>query len=199
MVKKRFGWFNLILILIIIACVVLLILQNVNAITGHATSGTTISNVTIQKYLSFDFCGNLGAGVWFGEVNTLPATNLNGSHNEDGVDSASTYCVNVSNDSNTGVDFCVNASDDLKTSDLDVLGLSNETYSNFSTSNATYPQLSDERSIPSVYEHSLVNIAKGEVGYYRFYLDIPAGQESGTYNNTLYFKGLQTGTADCGS
>jgi hypothetical protein len=42
------------------------------------------------------------------------------------------------------------------------------------------------------------NIAMGNSLYYRFYLEIPSGTPSGTYNNTINFKGVQNGTA-CGS
>jgi len=190
--KKR-DWENLILVLVFILSLVLIFFQGPGAIvTGHATEIPTPSNVSIQQYLSIAFCANLSAGIDFGDVSVLPVSDLNASHNYDGVDTGSTYCVNVSNDGNTEVDLCTKANDDLETLGGDVIGLGNETYSNSTATNLSLPSLEDAVSLTLSYVKSGTAIPIGEANYYRFWLDIPAAQPSGDYNNTIYFKGVTT-------
>ena len=167
-------------------------------LTGHATESTTYSNVTIQKYLSIALCAELAEGINFGDVSSLPATDLNGSHNYDGASSASTYCVNISDDGNTDVDICIGANDDMTSSGGDVIGLANETYSNSTVTNSTDPLPSADVSLTTDYVRAGDAIGVGELNYYRFWLDIPVAQPSGDYNNTVYFKGVTT-TLTCGT
>lgn len=176
---------------IILVCLVLLFVQNVSSITGHATSDSTHSEVTITSYLSIAFCANLTDGILFGEVDTLPATNINASHNYDGASDGSTMCIMISNDSNTNVDLQIKGDDDLTSSGGDIIGLDNETYSNFiGSTNSTHPLLSEETSLTTGYVTAGANVPIGSANYYRFWLDIPGGQASGTYNNTVSFKGV---------
>lgn len=169
-------------------------------ITGYATTGTTISNVSISKFLSITLSTNLSDGILFGTVTALPATNVNASHNYDagtGVN-GSTMFVNVSTDSNTNVDFCVRGDANLYDSSGDnTLGLGNESYANSTIStNITYPALGQEVSSTLSYVKAGENTAPGNVTYYRFWLDVPAATPSGTYNNTVTFKGVET-TISC--
>ncbi|MCA9487826.1 MAG: hypothetical protein KC516_02585 [Nanoarchaeota archaeon] len=206
MKTKRVSWFNIVLIIVIVACLILLVIQNTDAktgksilsFTGHATESSTVSNVTIQKYLSVALCDNLSEGIYFGNVTTLPVTDQNGTHNYDGAASASTYCVNVSTDSNTPVDFCIGANDDLTNAALDTIGLDNETYYNSTSTDLNNPSSGSQVSLTTSYAKSGENIAAGSVNWYRFWLDIPAAQASGDYNNSIYFKGVQT-TLNCGT
>lgn len=183
---------------IILICLVLLFVQNVSSITGHATEDSTYSEVTIQSYLAIDFCENLSTGILFGDVISLPATNINGSHNYDGTADASTYCIMVNEDSNTEVDFCLKADDDLTSPALDTIGLANETYANATSTDINTPSLANQVSMTTSYVKAGSNIGIGDTNYYRFWLDIPGGQATGTYNNTVSFKGVNTGNA-CGS
>jgi len=210
--ENRADWFNVVLIFVILAAVVFLILQNTLfntvlsvsekprtfGLTGHATESTTTSNVSIQKYLSIALCTNLSTGILFGDVATLPATNINATHNYDGTATGSTFCVNVSTDSNTAIDLCSKANGHLTSPALDVIGLANETYSNSTTTDATLPALGSDVSLTTSYVKSGDAIAAGGLNYYRFWLDIVAAQPSGDYNNTVYFKGVTT-TLDCGA
>ena len=194
---KKSSVYRIVLVLIIVVALVMLFFSNVNAITGHATESTTTSNVTIQKYLSLALCSNLSAGISFGDVSALPATDLNGTHNYDGVNSGTSYCVNVSNDGNTPIDVCLKADGDLSTLASDVIGLANETYANASLTNSTIPALGSDLPLTTSYVKAGENIPVGNLSYYRFWLDIPAAQPSGDYNNTVYFKGVTT-TLSCG-
>jgi len=164
-------------------------------ITGHATSDTTVSEVTITNYLSISMSENLGTGIAFGSVSTLPATDVNATNNYDGGSSASTLSIEVSEDSNTAVDFCIKADGDLTTSGADTLGLGNETYANATSSDVDTPALANEVALTESYVKAGDSVAAGSTNYYRFWLDIPAAQTPGTYNNTVYFEGVNTGGA----
>lgn len=205
MSSKKFSIYNLILILIIVSCLILLILQNFNGtgnsifyFTGYATEYSTTSNVSIQKYLSIALCSNLSEGISFGSVSTLPATDINGTHNYDGTSTETTYCINVSSDGNTPIDFCTKANADLASDALDVILLGNESYANATSTNVTIPTLTSQVALTTTYVKAGNNISVGGINYYRFWLDIPAAQPSGDYNNSVYFKGVQT-TLECGS
>jgi len=174
--------------------VLMLIGQGVKT-TGYVTESSTTSNVTISTYFSIDMSTNLSEGIQFGEVSTLPATNVNATHNYDGGSSATTYWMNVSDDSNTAVDFCIKA-DALNTSTGDEIGLDNETYSNSTSTDSANPALGDEVGFTTSYVKSGDDIAAGSENYYRFWLDVPAATATGTYNNTVYFKGV-TSTGSC--
>ena len=117
--------------------VVMVLVQNIRTqeikIIGYATEETTISNVSISKFLSISLSTNLTGGIIFGSINTLPAVNENASHNYDGVNTTapspgSSMFVNVSTDSNTAIDVCIKANADLDNGAGDVIGIGNETY-----------------------------------------------------------------------
>jgi hypothetical protein len=199
MVRKISEMYNIILVVVIVVALGLLFFQNVSAITGHATSDSTTSNVTIEYYLSLALCSNLSEGISFGNVSSLPATNINATHNYDGVlFTGSTYCINVSDDGNTPIDLCLGANADLTNPALDVIEIGNETYANWTSTNATIPYPENETALSTNYAKSGLAIAAGDVNYYRFWLDIPAAQPSGSYNNSVYFKGV-TQSVSCGS
>jgi len=173
----------------------LLILQSVNSLSGFFVAETP-SNVTVNKYLSITFSSNLSEGIFFGTVSSLPAVNQNATHNYDKNfpnQNQTDYYINVSEDSNTNVDFCVKADGNLVNPANDTIKLGNETYSNFSSSNSSIPSVGDEISVTTSYLKSGENIIIGGANYYRFWLDVPIGQPSGSYNNTILFKGIQTG------
>lgn len=197
--------------IIILVAIVLLIIQNtkplsgkvtqkLSPLTGYATSANTTSNVTISKFLSITLCTNLSEGIEFGTVDTLPTTDQNGTHNYDGASSGTTYCVNVSGDGNTAVDICLGAMDNLTSAGADEIEISNESFAgNVTTTDSTTPGLANETSLTAnSYQESSHNISNGSLAYYRFWLDIPAGTPSGTYENNLSFKGVET-TLACGA
>lgn len=174
--------------------------------TGYVTETTTTSNVTVNVYFSIALSTNLSRGIQFGDVSTLPAYNLNGTANNDSgfnttisgpptSASGTTYYANVSTDSNSAVDFCIKA-DLLNTSSGDFIGLGNETYMNSTATNTSAPFVVDETSFTTAYVKSGDDIAIGSTNYYRFWLDVPASTATGTYNNTVSFKGV-TSTGSC--
>lgn len=181
--------------------IVMLLVQNIKIsemkIIGFATEKTTVSNVTISKAFSIDMSTNLSEGILFGGSVTPDSTDVNASHNYDGVSSGSSMYINVSEDSNTAVDFCIRSNDDLKTSAEDIIGIGNESYANnVTTTDADSPSLSDEVPLSkTAYVKAGNNISIGSQSYFRFWLDVPAGQASGDYNNTISFKGVEIDTS----
>lgn len=189
---KNFPRYNSFLVVLIFVCIFLFFLNSFS-IHFNVVEGNAVSNVTIQKSLAIAFSENLSEGINFGVVNTLPAINLNASHNYDGSNNGTSFYLIVDLDSNLNVDFCVKASGDLVSSYSDVLGLENETYSHYNSTNITHPDLDLETSLTIDYVRAGEDIPIGGNNYYRFWLDIPGAQPSGNYNNTVYFKGVQTG------
>jgi hypothetical protein len=196
--EKKEKTINYVLGVLLLFSFVFLVGQNMSVMTGYATSGTTTSNVTISKYLAIAFSDDLSSGIQFGTVNTLPATNVNATENYGGGSSETLYYINVSNDGNTPIDICIGANDPLTSSALDVIGVGNETYANSTSTTSTIPLVGNEVALTESYVKSGDAVAVGSQNYYRFWLDIPAIQPSGDYNNTLSFKGVSTGLA-CGA
>ncbi len=167
------------------------------SLTGHVTETATVSNVTIAKYLAIDMSTNLTEGIMFGSVNTLPATNVNATHNYDDASSGTSMFLNVSADSNTNVDFCIKANAAMADPvSGGVLGIGNETYANSTTTDIDNPGVGSELALTTEYAKSGVNVTIGSASYYRFWLDVPVSVQAGTYNNTVWFKGIET-TGSC--
>ena len=180
---------NIILVIIILLCTFLLFFGGA-FLTGYATNGSTPSNVSVSRYIAISFGTGLSQGIQFGTVSFLPATNVNASHNYDGLLNSTTYMIFVSNDSNSDVDFCIKANHGLQDTSLDLIGLGNETYSAYNKTNITYPRLSAETPMTTGYIKAQSNINVGNSSYWRFWLDIPAPQPAGNYNNTVSFEGI---------
>ena len=188
------GVFKTILIALFVISLGLLFVTNVSSITGHATETSTTSQVTIQQYLAIDPSDNLTAGIIFEDIATLPMINDNATGNYNGTGDSSLYYINVSTDSNTNVTFCTKGSGDLQNVGLDSIGLGNETYvSNVTSSDISTPDVLDEVSLTIGYVEAASNVGIGETSYWRFWLDVPAGQATGTYNNSVSFKAVNLG------
>jgi len=178
----------------------IMIFSQGSSITGHVTVSNTTSNVTIQVYFAIDMSTNLSNGIEFGTISTLPVTSQNATDNHNGVNttvgspanSSTSMWMNVSTDSNADVDFCILATT-LNTSSGDYIGLGNETYYNSSQTNHSLPAIGSETSITSSYVKAGPDVVAGNEVYYRFWLDVPAATPTGTYNNTVSFKGISAG------
>ncbi len=174
-------------------------------VTGAATTATTTSTAVISAYLSISATTNLSGGVDFGTIGTLPSSNVNASANLNS-SNLSMYGITVSSDSNVNVDFCIK-SDKFNTTANDEIPLSNYTYTynatnSFNASNQTsntYPNYpgtgGGETAISTSYAKTVLNVGQNSTAWYRFFLDVPAGQAAGTYTSTLTFEGVQTGTS----
>ncbi len=169
--------------------------------TGAATSVSPESQVTIQKYFSINASGNLSAGIDFGTVSVLPSTDVNASKNwnytggGDTFHNETLYWITVETDSNTAVDLCVVATA-LNTSGGFEIGIGNYTFSDSPWNNVTYPGPVDELAMnTAAYVAGETGIGVGSSDYFRFWLDVPATQPTGTYNNTVTILGVSTGVS----
>jgi len=179
---------------ILLFSIAMLVIGNLK-LTGNAIS--TVSNVTITSYLSIAMSPNLQEGILFGSVDTLPALNISASHNYDGGSSASTMNISVSSDSNVDVDLCIKANANLQNAGTDIIGIGNETYSNSTSTSSTVPGIAQNVSLTTSYVKAGQNVLKGTSNHYRFWLNIPAAQATGTYNNSISFNGMATGGGAC--
>ena len=170
----------------------LILLENGVVIQGYAVEESVYSNVTISKAVSIEFSSGLAQGIVFGSVNVLPSINLNGSENYNGSYNSTNYYIQVSGDGNVPVDFCINADSPLSNG-VDEIGVENESYSCSNVSNIGLPSLDNETSLTLAPSKCGEVISPGENNYYRFWLDIPAAQPSGNYNNTISFRGILSG------
>ena len=191
---KREDVLILVFSIILIFSIAMLVIGN-SKLTGHAIS--TVSNVTITSYLSIAMSTNLQAGILFGSVDTLPAINISASHNYDGAASASTMNISVSSDSNVDVDLCIKANANLQNAGTDVIGIGNETYSNSTSTSLTVPGIAQNVSLTTGYVKAGQNVLKGTSNHYRFWLNIPVAQATGTYNNSIFFNGMATSGGAC--
>jgi hypothetical protein len=163
-------------------------------ITGLASSGTAISNVSVSKSFSITLSTNLSNGIQFGNVST--SVGINGTSNYDTPVSNSSYFVNTSSDATINVDLCINANADMEDSaSADKIGLGNETYANASTTSPTVPDPGLQVALTTSGVKTGQDISPGVANYYRFWLNVTSSVPSGTYNNTITFTGVETGEA----
>jgi hypothetical protein len=170
--------------------------SSAGSVTGAATT-TTASSVTIQSYVAIAASANLSAGIDFGTIATVPALGLNATYNYNGTSNKTwtnetLYWISVSEDSNKAVDFCV-LGEALNTSGGDEIGLNNYTWSDSTSNNLTLPVQWGDTSMTTSYAAGSTNVGVGSNNYYRFFLNITAGQAAGTYNNTVTFQGVPNG------
>jgi hypothetical protein len=189
------GIYNGILIGIIVISLALLFFSNVNAITGRATEGSTYSNVTIEKYLAIEMSPNLTAGINFGTIETLGVDDYNATENYNGISNSTLYWITVSVDSNTAVDLCTRANAPMTNAGGAEIPLVNQSFaSNVTSSDINNPSLTNAIDYTISYQEGHFNVPIGNSSYWRFWLDAPLGQETGNYNNTIYFQGSNAGS-----
>lgn len=172
--------------------------QSQNQISGFAPKVTEQSSESkVQVRTFFSIAKSTGLSVIdFGEVPDINnANDINATLNYAGPTNETLYYISVI-DSNVGVDFCISAID-LQSTSGENITIANYTYSNSTIPNFTDftqpPPASQSASLTSNFVNAEKNVLNGANTYYRFYLDIPPGTPPGTYNNTIYFKGVATG------
>lgn len=187
-------------VLLVVSVAGLLSTTGHDNITGAVTADQTESRVTIYAFFSIALSDNLSAGIEFGNITSLPAVDINATHNYNEsfpTTNGTLYFVSVSPDSNSDVDFCIRADDDLKNPGSDAIGLGNYTYNWTTTGNLSNQTLPpgplNSAAFTTSYVDSEQDVGPGNSTFYRFWLDIPSNQEVGTYNNTILFLGKTTG------
>jgi len=153
---------------------------------------STTFEIANEAAISIDFSENLSSSVRW-TLETLPITNLSadGNNGDDGITS---YYINISA-INTKIDMYMKASGDLFNDGGDILGLGNETYLNSTTTSDSIPGPSTSGVELTTSYAKYVRVAIGGVNYQRFWLDIPASQPAGDYNNSVSFELVQSGQA----
>ncbi len=170
------------------------------SIIGLATEQSTVSEAVIAKYLAISKSGNLSDGIDFGNITSLPATDTNATMDYNSTEqpmnwaNETLYWIELDYDSNTNVDFCVRSTT-FNTSGGDEIGLGNYTWNDSLSNNFTEPSLtySGPMYTNQSYKKGLANLVPGNNATYRFWLDVPAYVNPGTYNSTVWFRGVPTG------
>lgn len=184
-------YYRVILIMILSISLLMLGIESIGVLTGKATT-TTPSEVIVNKFISMGFSSDLTDGIIFEEINFLPANNINASSNYNSMNQTE-YFVVVSVDTNSEMDLCIKADSDLTNPGLDIIGIGNESYSSSINSTIDLPSIVNETSLSFVYTTVGESIPTGGRSNLRFWLDVPAGQAPGTYNNSIFFKGITSG------
>ena len=170
-------------------------INNIKTITGAATVESAISQVVLKKFFSISKSINLSL-VNFGDIDIF-IDNINATGNYENITNVSLYYVTVSTDSNVKVDFCVRGNAMTEPTTSDVIGIGNYTWTRSTYVNITNssdpPEASFSVALNLVYQPAQTNVARGNNTYFRFFLDIPVNQPAGTYNNTIFFKGVSGG------
>ncbi|UCD07696.1 MAG: hypothetical protein JSW41_01865 [Candidatus Aenigmatarchaeota archaeon] len=170
------------------------------SIIGLATEQSTVSEAVIAKYLAISKSGNLSDGIDFGNITSLPATDTNATMNFNSTEqpmnwaNETLYWIELSYDSNTNVDFCIRSTT-FNTTGGDEIALGNYTWNDSLINNYIKPNLTYSSPLydNNTYKKGLTNAAPGDNDTYRFWLDVPAYVNPGTYNSTVWFKGVPTG------
>lgn len=151
---------------------------------------TTTSNATINVYVAISRSANLSDGILFGNVEVNTNDN-NASHNNDSNGGNTSMWILVSQDSNVNVDLCLNYNESL-TSGSYTIPDANYTYNNSQTDQS--PDLSGTAmTTTSTKVESSIPTTSDAYAYFRFWLDVPVGQQAGTYVNEMSFKAIQAG------
>jgi len=162
-------------------------------LTGRAVE-TTSSRVVIENYFSISKSPTLASEIFFGDINSLPAYQVNATGNNDssGALGPTLYNITVSPDSNVIVDFCVRALGNLTIGGDEngpKIDLPNYTWANSTINDATHPA-----KFGKSFTHDFVlasqDVQIGGADHYRFWLNLSVNQAPGTYGNTIEFQGV---------
>lgn len=158
-----------------------------NDTSNNWGTNSTTFYIEDEAAISIDLSDELSWWVKWNLV-SLPVQDLGAiGNNGSGI---TEYYVNVSATATT-VDLYVRADGDLQTVDLDVLGLENETFSY--VTNDPYVNTSNQTVMETNYIQIGSGLQDGDVVYLKFFVDAPASQPAGVYQNQLQFKAVRTG------
>jgi len=153
--------------------------------------GTT-SNATVNEYVAIGLSDVLAAGIPFGSLDAGTDDNNATGNNAGG---ATDYNITVSADTNINIDLCIKDNANLTSTGSTIPNVG-YTWADNTTANAADMIPANSYSITTAYNKlNVTNIAKSTSDHFKFFLDIPASQAAGDYNNTVTFKGVKTATA----
>jgi len=154
---------------------------------NYSSCENPFSYETTGCSISIGLSDALASGIIW-NVNSLPATNLPAEGNSE----ITQYNISISITGSCTVNLYIKANDEL-TSNGYKIGIGNETYC-YNTTDPTVPGI-DCYQLDTDYQGNQIgsNLADGSHVYLKFYLDVPAGQPPGNYNNTISIKGVKSG------
>lgn len=168
-----------------------LILAMIHGIAGGKAATFSIpANVSVGVARSMGLSSNLSTGILFGTLS--PNTNDNNaiSNYGDGNNSTSYYLLTTG--SSTPTDFCIKDNTPLTTSSGGMM-IGNGNYTLNDSLAMDAPSLPGTAIAMGYQKLSQQGVAQNVSVYLRFWLDIPASQPAGAYNNTLTFKAVSAG------
>ena len=143
------------------------------------------STATINKQVAIGVSAELAAGIAFGSLDPDTANNAdsdNGANNGITADSAN----------NINIDLCIRVNANISKDASNNIPSMNYTWFDNSSTTVT----NNETSINASYQKGFnTDIAASATSYWGLWLDVPATQTAGSYNNTVQFKAVETGTA----
>lgn len=166
----------------------LISIGGVNAATSDTK--TTPSNVTINQWVEISLSTELGNGVLFGTLD--PDTTDNDATQNNETSGETYYYVEAGAANNVNIDNCIK-NDQSLTKGSDTIDNGNYTYNWTATTDDSVPGHSNTSITTAYVKTQHTDIAAGAKSYSRFWLDVPAEQSAGIYNNTISIKGIQTG------
>jgi hypothetical protein len=182
MVNKKRVTLNILSAILVLSLGMILI-QNIESVNADEVVNTT-SKAQINTYFAITMSTELESEIDFGTIDTIPASDVNATKNYNASDMTE-YYIEVSDDSNTNVSFEINASD--FSSGTNTLGVGNESFAyNITNNNADEPSF-DDVSLTEVLQTAGSSVDIGEKVYYRFWLDVPGNQPTGSYTNEVWF------------
>jgi hypothetical protein len=168
-------------------------------ITGAATTFNATTTATIAEFFAINASTNLSANGIVFNITSLPTNASNATANYINVptNNGTDMYLTVESDSNVNVDFCIKANTSLFTSGGSIINISNYTFANATNTNISFPGIDAQRVLregPN-FGNASFNRAPLQSDFYRFWLNVSAGQAAGTYVNQINFKGVRQGVS----
>jgi hypothetical protein len=155
----------------------------------NQTEQRTVRVLSTEEAISISLSPKLSQQInW--SFASLPIFNQSAEGNR--LDGVTDYYVNIST-LGSSVDLYIRANDNLMTSNLDMLGIGNETLS-YNLTNNLVPSIGKFRLTTNYSDNQIGSgLIDGSVVYLKFFINAPQGQPAGTYNNSILFKAVTHG------
>lgn len=160
---------------------------------GAVTTDSTVSNATVVVSIGFTFSGNLSDGILFGNVNiNSDDNNATGNYLFD-LNSTS-YNILMDSGNNVNTDTCIKDNAPLSSGGNTIpnTGYTFDANTTISGANMNNPAGSVAVTTSFV-KFGTASLAASANQFIQYFLDVPNGQASGAYNNTIDFKIVETG------
>jgi len=162
---------------------------NLGELTGMATTADsdTPSRVEVQSWLAAEFSVE---EIAFGTL-IDGTTNNNATLNYAAAASSTGYYLTLDSDSNVDAKTCIKG---VAFAGPATLGLGNSTW-NSSTSTGSLIPATPGNEMTTSYATSQTSISPGDIDYYRFWMDLPNGQDPGDYNTNITINAVKAGSS----